>query len=123
MSQPLIYINNRALPNPTKYNVPTHDLDSSDTTRNEQGVLIRNRVRQGVVKVELSWTVTASVVATIAPLVRPDKVVARFFNPQTGQYETANLYVGDRTCSMVAYTEEMSPLESLWEYSFNLVEY
>lgn len=123
MSTPLISINNTALPAPTKYNVPTHDLDSSDTTRNEQGILIRNRVRQGVVKIELSWTATSSVIAQIAPLVEPEKVTAQYFNPQSNQFETANLYVGDRSCNLVMYTDGMDLADALWEYSFNLIEY
>lgn len=128
MSESLIAIKNGSgtyvsLPNPTKYIVPASDLDSTETTRTEEGYLVRNRVRQGVTKVELGWTTTSSVIASIAPLVEPASIDVRFYNPHTASFVEKTLYVGDRSCVLSLYTNDMSLNNMLWEYSFNLIEY
>lgn len=119
----LVYINNVGLPNPTKYSVPLSDLDSSDTSRNELGELVRNRVRQGIRKIELSWVLRGSQVPGLLKLIKPAKFRVRFLDPNTFTYQEANMYVGDRSCSMKLYTDDMDVDETLWDISFNLIEY
>lgn len=123
--QALVYINNTAVPGkPTKYNVGSYDLDSSDSERSETGYLIRNRVRQGIPKLELSYTVNSDMVAQIAAMLTGAKFSVRFYNPHTNAYVTQDMYVGDRSCSLKKYLgTEPGLSQMLWEYSFNLVAY
>ena len=53
----LLSINNVDMPKPTTYQVGVQDLDSAESVRSESGVLHRDRVRAGVRKLELGWTV------------------------------------------------------------------
>ena len=39
----LITIDSIEMPTPNQYSIPMQDLDSSDSSRSESGVLIRNR--------------------------------------------------------------------------------
>lgn len=119
----MIAVNGTKLPKPTKYLVTMFDLDSSDSTRNEAGVLIRNRIRQGVTKIELSFVLRGSDVSWVLELVKPDKVSVEYFDPRSFVPRTINAYVGDRSSNMRVYTPDMAVEDILWEVSFNLVEY
>lgn len=119
----MISIQGTPLPNPTKYQVGLSDLDSSDTTRNEAGELVRNRVRQGVTKIELGFIVTGQVAARLLDLVKPSQVVVTYFDPRELAQRTINAYVGDRSCVMKVYDGTVDISEIVWEVSFNLIEY
>lgn len=119
----MIEIGKTKLPYPTKYLVSMSDLDSSDTTRNEEGVLVRNRLRQGVTKIELAFTIKGQEAARILDLVKPDMVSVKYFDPRQSTTRTINAYVGDRSCNLVVYHEGMTIEEMVWEVSFNLIEY
>lgn len=119
----MIAIDGVMLPNPTKYLVGMSDLDSSDTTRNEAGVLVRNRVRQGVTKIELSFVLQGKHAAEVLSLVTPDKVHVEYFDPRVFEPREIDAYVGDRSSNMQVYTPDMSIEDIWWEISFNLIEY
>ena len=119
----MISIDGTKLPNPTKYAVGMSDLDSSDTTRNEAGVLVRNRVRQGVTKIELAFTLKGTEASEVMGLIEPAKVHVKYFDPRTAQYREIDAYAGDRSNNMLRYLPGMTISDILWEVSFNLVEF
>ena len=119
----MISINGTRLPKPTKYQVGLSDLDSSDTTRTESGKLVRNRVRQGVTKIELSFILKGSEVAPVLQLIEPAKFEVTYFDPRVFVNKSINAYVGDRSCNMLKYDPTKSREDILWEVSFNLIEY
>lgn len=121
--QALLYVDGVELPNPTQYDVTVLDIDSSETARNERGVMTRNRVRQGAVKISLSWTLRSPEIASLLSVVTPAAFSVRFFDPKTYNYGTATMYVGDRTCTMKLYTPDMDFDEILWEYKMSFIEY
>lgn len=118
-----IQISGTTLPLPTKYNVLVSDLDSSDTTRNEAGELVRNRIRGGVYKIELAFIVRSTQVGQILSAIEPAQVDVTFWNPKTSANTTIKAYTGDRNVSLKAYDGVQSAADALWEISFNLVEY
>lgn len=119
----MVSINGTALPKPTKYEVTMSDLDSSDSTRNEEGVLTRNRIRQGVTKVNLGFLVRGADAAAMMALIEPAQVTATVVDPRSSTKRSIQAYVSDRSCIMKVYLPDMSPEEILWEVSFNLIEY
>ena len=139
----LITIDDVALPTPNQYNIPMQDMTSSDSSYSESGLCIRNRVRQGICRLELAWRVRTSDAATILTAVKPDKVTVQYLDPRTGTQSSAEMYVEDRSCSLIKYQEpvqntapaadsgtdtdtqpEEDPADAcLWEIAFNLVEY
>ena len=119
----MISIDGVMLPNPTKYKVSMSDLDSADTTRNEAGVLIRNRVRQGVTKIELTFIIRGRDTAQLLSLIEPAKVRVEYIDPRTFEPREIYAYVGDRSSDMRNYMPGMHIEDAWWEVSFNLVEY
>ena len=69
----ILLIDGVALPAPNEYKVQLSDLDSSDTGRTEDGVMLRNRVREGIAKISASWAALSTAdCARILNAVTPD---------------------------------------------------
>ena len=121
----MISIGGVALPGPSSYDVMLADIDSENTTRNAQGVLIRDRVRGGMYKINIGWSgLTPAQLRTITSAVASAKLSVSFFDATT---ETSNvtkqMYVGDRSASLVSHMDESQRQKSRWDLSFNLIEY
>ena len=101
--QNLITIAGVALPQPSKYVGLTADV--VDTARNVQGVMVGGVVRSDVAKVEADFNyLTAAQWSTILKLFNPTyggsfTNQVTFFNQTTADWETREMYVGDRTTS------------------------
>lgn len=117
----MISIDGVDLPAPSKFKIQRSDLDSSDTYRNELGVLQRDRIRQGIYKIELEFNgKTSSEIHTIESAIEPAKLKVTFPSP-TGT-TTKTMYVGDRNGpEMVKNDEDYNKIR--WNISFNLIEY
>lgn len=117
----IITINGVDLPHPSSLSVGMQDLDSPDTTRNEQGVLQRDRIRQGVYKVELVFNAKKGhEIALIEQAITGANLSVTF--PDSAGRVTREMYVGDRTKDIVLY-KNGDFNEMRWNLSFNLVEY
>lgn len=119
----MIQIDGVQLPNPTKYQIGMSDLDGSGTTRNEAGVLVRNRIRQGVTKIELAFMLKGTDASTVLSLIEPSQVHVVYFDPRSFETREIDAYVGDRSSNMLVYTPDMKIEDIYWEISFNLIEY
>lgn len=119
----LITIDGVELPTPNQYNIPMQDMTSSDSSYSESGFQIRNRVRQGICRLELAWRVGGNDAATLLTAIKPDKVKVKYFDPRTGTQSEADMFVEDRSCSLISYKGDDNPDASLWEIAFNLMEY
>ena len=69
------------------------DLDSSDSARSESGVLVRNRVRQGICRLDLSWRVGGNDAAMVLNAIVPSLVKVIYYDPRTGITNRADMYV------------------------------
>ena len=121
----LLTINDIAMPDPTTYSVPMTDMESSDSAYSESGVRIRNRIRQGIVTLELSWRVNDTDAAIILGAIEPSKVNVGYLDPKTGIIRTADMFVEDRSCNLLVHENNTADEANAnwWEISFNLVEY
>lgn len=113
----ILVIDGVALPAPNEYKVQLSDLDSSGTGRTEDGVLVRERVRGGVAKLNVSWAALSTAdCAKVLNATAPDSMqVAYFF----GTMHTAKMYAGDRTADLKAARDR----QAVWEVAVNLIEY
>lgn len=108
------------MPSPTVYRVSHMDLDSNDTYRNELGVTQRDRIRQGVRKIELGWTsLNAEDTALTLSSVKKAKFIVTFLDPELGEI-TRTMYVGDR--SPIELKVDING-EQRWNVKYNLIEY
>ncbi len=118
----MIQINGVNLPAPVEYSVSLQDIDSENTRRTETGMLQRDRVRQGVYKIQVKWRVKKSQLKTITDALKPAKFRVTFFDPTTSTSPTRYMYCGDRNADLIHY-KEGSPNDSWWEISTSLIEY
>lgn len=108
------------LPAPSSFKLPEFDLDSDDTNRNEMGVLQRDRIRQGIYKIELEWNgITSTQLATIKSAIEPASIQVTF--PTENGLTTKTMYAGDRNIEMVKYDADYNKIR--WNVSCNLTEY
>jgi hypothetical protein len=115
----LISIDGVDLPAPSTIKMPQSDLDSADTNRNEEGYLQRDRIRQGVYKLELEWKgITNAQLATILETIKPASVEVTFPTP-VGRV-TKTMYAGNRNIEIARYKNDN---DIRWNLSFNLTEY
>lgn len=117
----MISIDGVDLPAPSKFKISTFDMDSEDTYRNELGELQRNRIRQGIYKIELEFNgKTSPDVHTIETAIAPVEFKVTFPTPIGKQ--TKIMYVGDRNGpEMVRNNKNNDDIR--WNISFNLIEY
>ncbi len=113
----ILTIDGTPLPVPNEYKVTLSDLDSADTGRTENGVLIRERVRGGIAKISASWqALSTDQCAAILNATAPDQFQVEYF---FGSYNTATMYAGARTANLRAAREGCA----VWEISVDLVEF
>jgi hypothetical protein len=118
----IITIGSTDMPEPATYGVTLQDIDSSNTGRTETGLLIRDRIRAGVYKIQVSWQVEHSQIKIITDALAPDKFQVTFFDPTTNTNKTCDMYCGDRSGELKRYRPDDTS-KSLWELSVSLIEY
>lgn len=108
------------MPSPTVYRVSHMDLDSNDTYRNELGITQRDRIRQGVRKIELEWTMlnVEDTALSLSAVKKADFPVT-FLDPELGEI-TRKMYVGDRSPIELKVDESG---QQCWNVKYNLIEY
>ena len=104
----LMEVNGTPLPAPLAggYTVSRRDLDSQNTTRSEAGYMFRDRVREGMYKIEANWEMTMEELAMVCELISPAIFNIKFFDITSCQYVTTQMYVGDRTATVIDYIDE-----------------
>lgn len=116
----MININGIDLVAPVVFELPRFDLDSGDTNRNELGIMQRDRVRQGIYKIELGWEkISSSDLQAVESAIEPASFQVTFPSPRG--FLTKKMYAGDRKTKIVTYDD--NPDKILWDISFNLTEY
>lgn len=119
----LLNINNVDMPKPTSYSVIVQDLDSSESVRSESGMLHRDRIRAGIRKIEVSWTVRTADISKILQASAGESFSVKFFDPQENKIKTATMYASDRKPELKVLTTDTGATSALWDLSFSLVEF
>lgn len=106
------------MPAPSVFKLPRFDLDSGDTNRNEEGYLQRDRIRQGIYKIELEWKgITSVQLNIIETAIAPASVQVTFLT--ASGLQTKTMYAGDRQTELIKYQST----DIRWNISFSLTEY
>lgn len=118
----MITINGVLLPSPSAYKVKRSDLDSEATTRNSEGQLIRDRVRSGVYRIDVTWSALRRAdYITVVNALSPAKFTVEFFDPNSATNATAQMYASDRDGELILNTGAAA--KSVWSLSCSLIEY
>lgn len=116
----LITINDIAMPQPSDYSVSLSDLDSSDTGRSETGYMYRNRIRTKIYKINVGFRVNKSQLKTIADAISGESFQVKFFDPTSVSAKSCTMYAGDLQAQLLKNDDTAN--ETVWSFSFNLIE-
>lgn len=118
----LVTVAGYELPEPSSYTASTSTL--VDSARNVQGYVIGSVIRNDVAKIELSWRyLTAAQLADILSLFNKSFYNSvRFYNMSTGNYETRQMYVGDRSAGIWRRHPETGEIMGFTDVKFSLIE-
>ncbi|MTP73996.1 hypothetical protein GMB70_14370 [Turicibacter sanguinis] len=118
----LLRVNGNKIPTPSVLSYTRSALDDGEGTyRDIDGDLIRSRVRDDLIKLELTWYSASLTVATVAGLLQAfDDTFfeVEYFDPHDGEHVTKEFYVGDRTGTMYSFIDGKPVFKDI---RFNLV--
>ena len=120
---PLLTVNGVIIPGITSHSVTRSDLDSENTTRNTSGYLLRERIRAGIYRIDVTCRLRKADCEKLDAALAPDEVTVKFMAPGKSGMVTAQMYAGDRKAQTVAYLSDSRVNESWYDYSFALIEY
>lgn len=116
----IIRIDGVDLPHPSSHSIGTFNLYSSDTTRNELGVLQQYLIRSNIFKIELTFNTKRSPeIQKIEAILSSGNNYNVTFPTESG-FITKKMYVGDRKKDVVLYSDVVDNIR--WNMSFNLIE-
>ena len=105
-------------PTPTSYSLDIQDIDSKDTGRGETGYMVRERVREGIYKLSLTFTnITSDDVLNIKEAISPELIKVTLFD---GDSVIVDMYSGNRSLKLKSVDDEGN---CYWDMSFSLTEY
>ncbi len=115
----MIEIGAYTCPDPVEYGFELNDLDSENTGRSEDGYMTRERIRHGVAKISVKWTMLTTTEANaILEAVAPVSftVIWQWANQYRRQ---STMYCAGQTvnCKAIPSTNDYR-----WEISLNLIE-
>lgn len=118
----MLTIDTVEMANPAEYKVSVNDLDSENTARAEDGLLQRDRVREGVYRIDATWRgLTRAELKAITDAISPVSFSVTFFDPTQSTDTTATMYSGEKSGSLSLYKSEGG--ESYWDFTCALIEY
>ena len=105
-------------PAPTKYSLTLQDIDSEDTGRGESGYMVRERVREGIYKLSLTFTnISSDDVLSIKRAISASSVNVTLFD---GEEVSAKMYAGERQLELKSVDDSSN---CFWDMSFSLTEF
>lgn len=123
--QVYLKINGEVMPTPSSYDYVEADFDSSDSTRTETGVLIRKRIRRGVLSPKFKWkALTTEQLNTILEAIEPTWVTVSVFSPKATTSDHMVTFTGyaqaTRTSSVILPCN--NPMEALWSFECSFIQ-
>lgn len=115
-----IKINGAALPAPTTCTISEYDIDSASSGRGESAYMFRERIRENVCKIDLSWNGASPEAAKAIRAAIADA----FFEVSVwflGKKRTMTMYAGDRSYNP-HFTDNNGEKLERWDISFSLTE-
>lgn len=114
---PIRSVDGVAIKCPSVYQWKLQDISAADAGRTEDTVMDKMRIGQ-CVKLELQWNnITIEEASDILTRFNPEYINICYLDAMTGEYETKEFYVGDRSSPLY------NCLKGVWSnVSFNCIE-
>ena len=106
------------LPLPDSYEVDMTDKEADSGGETEAGTTQRDVVRQGVVNISVSFSVTAKWLKALTAYSKQDKLSVDYFDTETADMKNTEMYVE----GFKAKLEKDTSYRGLWTVSFTLKE-
>ena len=104
------------LPLPDSYEVELEDVEADSGGETEAGTT--DVVRHGVVRIPVSFSVTAKWLKKLAGYAKKDKISVQYFDVETAELKLAEMYV----TGYKAKLKKDTSYKGLWTVSFTLKE-
>lgn len=111
-------LNGIALPLPDSYDMSLSAVEADSSGETEAGTTQRDVVRQGVVNIVVSFSVTATWLKKLTAYSKQDKLSVDYFDTETAEMKNTEMYVE----GFKAKLEKDTSYGGLWTVSFNLKE-
>lgn len=117
--QIMLKVNGTAIPCPSTFVWGLQDVSAPESGRDDDSLMHKNRIAQKR-KIELAWNGKGwPETATILQAFNPEYINVTYPDMMSGQYETREFYVGDRSAPVKWWWVGNQRLETL---SFNIIE-
>jgi len=107
------------LPLPDSYDVSLSVVEADSSGETEAGTTQRDVVRQGVVNISVSFSVTAKWLKALTAYSKQDKLSVDYFDTETAGMENTEMYVE----GFKAKLEKDTSYKGFWTVSFTLKEF
>ena len=114
-----LIINGELLPFPNSYDLSISSVESDSGGETEAGTRQRDVVRQGVVDISVSFTVTASWLKKLTFWSKQNKLTVEYFDTDTLSLKDTEMYID----GFKAKLEQDTSYKGLWTVDFTLKEY
>ncbi len=107
------------LPLPDSYDISLSDVEADSGGETEAGTTQRDVIRAGVVKISVSFSVSANWLKKLTEYSKQPKLTVRYFDPQELSMKETEMYISGYKATLEKDTSYMG----LWTVSFTLNEY
>ena len=107
------------LPLPDSYDVSLSAVEADSGGETEAGTTQRDVVRQGVVNISVSFSVTAKWLKALTAYSKQDKLSVDYFDTETAYMKNTEMYIE----GFKAKLEKDTSYRGLWTVSFTLKEF
>ena len=111
--------NGEDLPLPVSYDVEYSDVEADTSGETEAGTTQRDVVRQGIVNISVSFSVTAKWLKALTSYSKQDKLSVDYFDTETAELKNTEMYIE----GFKAKLEKDTSYRGLWTVSFTLKEF
>ena len=112
-------INGELLPFPNSYDLSLSSVESDSGGETEAGTRQRDVVRQGVVDISVSFTVTAVWLKKLTAYSKQNKLTVQYFDTASLSLKETEMYID----GFKAKLEQDTSYKGLWTVDFTLKEY
>ena len=106
------------LPLPDSYDVSLATVEADSSGETEAGTTQRDVVRQGIVTISVSFSVTAKWLKALTAYSKRDKLSVEYFDTETADMKNTEMYIE----GFKAKLEKDTSYRGLWTVSFTLKE-
>jgi len=115
----MITVDGVEIPCPSTFTWGLNDVSASDAGRTDDTIMHKNRIGQKR-KIGLAWIIKSwEDTARILQAFNPEYVMVRYPDMMSGQYETREFYVGDRSAPVKFWLAGRKRIEQI---SFDIIE-